>query len=168
MSESRPPSHPPPAAPAGAAADRDDDNDSDSGSDSEFDDATIATLSDYLDGALTAAERAEVERKLASDPTWQRAHAELTLARKFLSGMRKAAAPAAFVDGVAETIHKRSAGRFFARRTLGDRVPLGALLAIALAGIVAIAYVLGSSPTGSLRMDKEQVTPSSGPVVPPP
>ena len=134
----------------------------------ELDDAVIVEVSDYLDGALTGAARAEVERKIAQDASWKRAHTELTEARQFLSGLRKAPAPSHFADGVAETIHRRSAGRLFARRTFGDRVPFGALLAVALVGIAVIAYVLWSSPTGSLKVDRERVTPHGPAAVAPP
>jgi anti-sigma factor RsiW len=135
----------------------------------EIDEAVLAKVSDYLDGALAGAERADVAAKIARDPTWQRAHAELTETRKYLSGLRKAHAPSSFAEGVAETIHQRSAGRFFARRTLGDRVPFGALLVVALAGLLVIAYVLWSSSTGSLKVDPDRSTPhGSGAVVPPP
>ena len=138
---------------------------------SDIDDAIIARVSDYLDGALHGAERAEVERKIADDAVWKRAHGELTETRKFLSGMRRAHAPSNFSDGVARTIHKRSAGRFFGRRTLGDRVPFGALVAVALAGLVVIAYVLWSSSTGSLRVDRHrapQAPPHGSAAVAPP
>jgi anti-sigma factor RsiW len=126
---------------------------SDDGFDDEIDEAIVAAVSDYLDGALTGAARAEVAGKIAADPVWQRAHDELTRTRKVLSGMQKAHAPPRFADSVAQTIHHRSAGRLFARRTLGDRVPFGALLAVALAGLAVIAYVLWSSATGSLKVD---------------
>jgi anti-sigma factor RsiW len=138
------------------------------GDEADDDDAIAATVSEFLDGALPAAERAEVERKIAGDPAWQRAHAELTQTRKILSGLRKAAAPAAFTEGVAETIHRRSAGRLFARRALGDRVPFGALLAVALGGILVIAYILWSSSTGSLKVDREgSATHGSAAIAPP-
>jgi anti-sigma factor RsiW len=75
-----------------------------------IDDATIARVSDYLDGTLPDADRAEVERKIAEDATWQRAHAELRETRTFLSGLQKAHAPPQFTEGVTETIHRRSAG----------------------------------------------------------
>src|SRR5256885_10066344 len=67
--------------------------------------AIIVRVSDYLDGALGAAERAEVERKIAEDATWKRAHGELTETRKFLSGMRKAHAPSDFFDGARSEEH---------------------------------------------------------------
>ena len=62
-------------------------------------------------------------------------------------------APASFAQEVTSTIHARSAGRFFARKTLGDKVPFGVLLVIALLGLGVIAYVMWSSSTGSLRVD---------------
>ena len=59
-------------------------------------------------------------------------------------------------------IHKRSAGRFFAKRTLGDRVPFGALLIVAAAGLLAIAYLLWASPTGSLKPTRDADPPPRG------
>lgn len=123
--------------------------------DDDLDEAVIVRVSDYLDGALAGPERAEVAKLIADDPAYQRAHAELTETREFLSGLRKAHAPASFADGVTDTIHQRSAGRFFARKTFGDRVPFGALLIVALVGLLAIGYVLWSSSTGSLKVDRE-------------
>ena len=135
----------------------------------DIDDAIVARVSDYLDGALTGAERDEVAGKIASDATWKRAHDELTETRSYLSGLRKAHAPPSFAEHVTEAIHQRSAGRFFARRTLGDRVPFGALLAIALAGLLVIAYVLWASATGSLKVDRarDRTPAGSSAVVPP-
>lgn len=138
--------------------------------DEAIDEAILAAVSDYLDGALTGARKAEVAGKIAADPAWQRAHDELTETRKVLSGLQKAHAPSSFADDVARTIHRRSAGRFFARRTLGDRVPLGAVLAVALAGLAVIAYVLWSSATGSLKVDHARDRPAvtgSAAVAPP-
>lgn len=135
----------------------------------EIDDAILAAVSDYLDGALTGAAREEIAAKIASDPSWRRAHAELGETRGYLSGMRKAHAPPAFADQVARTIHQRSAGRFFAHRTLGDRVPFGALVIVALAGLLVIGYVLWSSATGSLKVDRtrDRAPAGSAAVAPP-
>jgi anti-sigma factor RsiW len=114
-------------------------------------DEIIAAVSDYLDGALPPDRRAEVAGKVASDPDWKRAHEELAATREALSGLQKARAPVSFDHEVTGTIHQRSAGRFFGRRTLGDRVPFGVLLVIALVFLLAIAYVMRSSMTGSLK-----------------
>lgn len=127
--------------------------------DVEIPDDVIAALSDYLDGTLGEAARADVDRKLADDPLWQRAHAELQETRRAVSTLRKARAPETFDQNVTSTIHKRSAGRFFGRRTLGDRVPFGVLLVLALAALVAIAIVLRSSQTGSLKPNPKDRPP---------
>jgi anti-sigma factor RsiW len=120
---------------------------------SSVDDEIIATLSDYLDGALPADRKAEVEQKLATDADWKRVHGELRETRDALSGLQKARAPVTFTEDVTGTIHKRSAGRFFARRTLGDRVPFGALVVVAMIVLAVIGYVMYSSQTGSLKVD---------------
>jgi hypothetical protein len=70
---------------------------------------------------------------------------------------------------VEKKINQRSAGRFFGRRTFGDRVPFEALLVIAVLGLIVIAYLLWSSQTGSLKVDKKtEERPTSGPLVPKP
>src|SRR5262245_57922862 len=118
-------------------------------------DEIIAAVSDYLDGALPPERRAEVAGQVASDPEWRRAHDELSATREALSGLQKTRAPMSFDQGVTGTIHRRSAGRFFGRRTLGDRVPFGVLLAIALAILIPLAYVMWASTTGSLKRGEE-------------
>jgi len=135
----------------------------------DIDEAIIVQVSDYLDGALTGAERAEVARKIADDATWKRAHAELTETRQFLSGLQKAHARPEFAEDVASKIHQRSAGRFFGRRTFGDRVPFGVLIVVALAGLLVLGYILWSSSTGSLKVDRsrEPAAPRAPAVAPP-
>ena len=125
-------------------------------------DDIIAKVSHYLAGALAGKERDEVAAKIEHDDAWKRAHAELVETRKALSGMRKAHAPPSFAQDVTSTIHKRSAGRFFGRRTLGDRVPFGALVAIAVLGLVVVAYFMWASQTGSLEGHRERAPRSSG------
>jgi anti-sigma factor RsiW len=131
-------------------------------SDQLGEDDIIAKLSDYLDGVLAADERAEVARRVEADAEWKRIHGELLATRDALSGMQKARAPATFSTDVTETIHKRSAGRFFGRRTLGDRVPFGVLVIVAILALGAIAYVLWSSPTGSLKPAHDDDNRASG------
>jgi hypothetical protein len=126
----------------------------------DLDEEVIARVSDYLDGALSGAERADVAQRIAKDPDWKRAHDELTETRKYLSGLRKAHAPSSFAEDVAETIHQRSAGRFFARRRFADRVPFGALIVVALAGLLVLGYVLWSSSTGSLKVEHAREHPA--------
>ena len=119
--------------------------------DEAAEDEVIATLSDYLDGALPPARRTEVETELATNPDWRRIHGELVETREAMSGLMKARAPDSFTQDVTSTINKRSAGRFFGRRTLGDRVPFGVLLIVALIALGVIAALLHSSATGTIR-----------------
>jgi hypothetical protein len=119
----------------------------------------IVQVSDFLDGALAGKPRDEVAQKVGSDPIWQRAHRELSETRSYLSGLSRAHAPSSFAQDVEETIHQRSAGRFFGKRTLGDRVPFGAIVLVALIALAVIGYVLWSSSTGSLKRDRVPVDP---------
>jgi anti-sigma factor RsiW len=132
----------------------------------QIDDEMIGKLTDYLDGRLSEAERAEVDKKIADDPAWKQTHDEMREVMRetkdAISGLQKARAPSAFTQGVTQTIHKRSAGRFFARRTFGDRVPFGVLLVVALILMVAVAGVLWQSSTGSLKLDRDKPDGSQG------
>ena len=137
---------------------------------SDEDDEIVARISDYLDGVLSGADKEDVAKKIASDDAWKRAHDELVETRKALSGMQKARAPSSFAQEVTSTIHKRSKGRFFGRRTFGDRVPFGALVVVAVLGLVAVAYILWASETGSLEKHRDRAphAPGSAEIVPKP
>jgi anti-sigma factor RsiW len=123
---------------------------------SDDEEKTIEAISDYLDGTLAGAERDEVAKKIDGDPEWKRVHDDLVELRKNVSGMQKQRASDTFAQDVTSTIHKRSAGRFFARRTLGDRVPFGALLVVAVLLLAVIGYVMWSSQTGSLKVEHDR------------
>lgn len=131
--------------------------------DLSLEDLIVVEVSDFLDGSLQGPERDLVEQKISNDAEYKRVHDEMLETRNALSGMQKARAPSTFAQDVTSTIHKRSAGRFFARRTFGDRVPFSALLVIAILGLCAIAYLLWASETGSLKPNPDR-TPS-GPVI---
>ncbi|HEY4181696.1 MAG TPA: hypothetical protein VGM90_32855 [Kofleriaceae bacterium] len=134
-------------------------------------DAIIVALSDYFDGTLPPDKKKEVEAKIENDPAWKAIHDEMIGTQestKQISGLMKSRVPALdqkFDSDVTNTIHKRSGGRFFARKTLGDRVPVGVLLAIALLVIVTVAYVLWTSQTGSLKVHKDPAPKPPAPTV---
>jgi Flp pilus assembly protein TadB len=75
----------------------------------------------------------------------------MTGTRDALSGMQKARAPASFAQDVTATIHKRSRGSLFAKRSAGDKVPFMALLVLALLAVMVVAYVMWASGSGSLH-----------------
>jgi anti-sigma factor RsiW len=132
----------------------------------DVDDEIVAKVSDYLDGLLSAAERDEVAKKIETDAAWKQTHDDMVENKKFMSGLQKARAPAAFTENVTETIHKRSLGRFFGRKTFGDRVPFNALLVVAIIALASVGYLMWSSQTGSLKVEKKP-TPTE-PLPPPP
>jgi len=116
----------------------------------ELDDESVAAINDFLDDTLPSVRREEVAAKIALDPQWKRAHDDLVQTRRLMAQMPKAHAPPAFATNVTSTIHSRSAGRFFARRTFGDRVPFGVLAALTAIGLAIIGYLMWASDTGSL------------------
>ena len=131
-----------------------------------------AKLSDYHDGMLPGPERDEVKAHLEGCAACRAAYAQLEETMSALAGMKgkKEEAPPEMADRVADTIHRRSAGRFFGRKTLGDRVPFGALLIVAIVVLGVIATMLYSSSTGNLRSRTPAPPPvqGSGHVVPNP
>jgi anti-sigma factor RsiW len=124
----------------------------------------IIQVTDYVDGKLTGAARDEVAAIVESDPKWKSTHDEMVEARKVISGMRKPKpdqSTAAFVKNVTETINKRSQGRFFA--PLPDRMfPI--LVIISILALAVVGYLMWSSPTGSLKVDKPKAAPEYRPL----
>lgn len=110
-----------------------------------------AMLSDYVEGALSEAEAAEVEAHIQSCSECAEAASELGKTVSALASLNRVAAPDEFPNEVAETIRRRSAGRFFGKRTLGDRVPLELLAIVALALALILYFLLRGSETGSLK-----------------
>lgn len=117
----------------------------------ELDDDSVAAINDFLDDTLPNARRDEVAAKIASDPRWQQTHNDLVETRRLMAQMPKAHAPPTFATNVTSTIHSRSAGRFFARRSFGDRVPFGVLAGLTAIALLIIGYLMWASDTGSLR-----------------
>jgi hypothetical protein len=140
----------------------------------ETEDEITATVFDYVEGTLPADKKADVAKKIETDDTWKRIHDEVKetrIATDHISGIikRRAAAPEDLGTNVEKKINQRSAGRFFGRRTFGDRVPFEALLVLAVLGLVVIAYLLWSSQTGSLKVDKRVDEPQkTEPLLPKP
>jgi anti-sigma factor RsiW len=98
-------------------------------------------FSEYYEGALPAPRRAEVEAHLVACARCRAEYERFREAVSQLALLGRAQAPRDFDDRVADTIHRRSAGRFFGRRAFGDRVPFELLAALALVALIAI-YLL--------------------------
>jgi predicted anti-sigma-YlaC factor YlaD len=122
-----------------------------------------ADLSDFIEKALPAARHREIEEHLAGCAPCRTAHEELRGAVAALSGLHKMGAPQHFEREVEETIRRRSRGRFFGRKTFGDRVPLELIAVIVMAIGLAIFALLWSSQTGSLRYEEPAPEPRIDP-----
>lgn len=95
-------------------------------------------FSEYYEGTLAPARRDAVEAHLAACARCRAEYDRFREAVGQVALLGRAQAPRDFDDRVADTIHRRSAGRFFGRRAFGDRVPFELLAALALLALVAI------------------------------
>lgn len=109
-----------------------------------------ALLVDYVEGTLGEADRARVKTHLETCEECRESTADAGESLRALSGLKKQPAPQNFDQEVAETIRRRSRGRFFGRRTLGDRVPLEILALVVLLLGLGLYFLLRRSDTGSL------------------
>jgi anti-sigma factor RsiW len=103
--------------------------------------ALEADFSDFYDRALPAARMAEVEAHLASCDRCRAEYRTFCETVGKVAGLGRVKAPSDFDTQVADTIHRRSEGRFFGRRAFGDRVPFELLAVLSLVAIV-IAFAL--------------------------
>ena len=112
-----------------------------------------ALMADVVEGTATPEVQAEVKAHVAACAACREELAELRAARAAFKSLPPTAAPANLGTSIEATIHRRSAGRFFGKKTLGDRVPFFAILIVALIALVVIVALLWSSTTGSLRRE---------------
>lgn len=118
-----------------------------------------ALMSDVVDGTATPEVHAEVKAHVATCASCREELDELRKLREALKSVPPETARPDLGKLVEERIHRRSAGRFFGKKTLGDRVPFGVLLIVALVALVVIVGLLWSSTTGSLRPEPKKHPP---------
>lgn len=156
----------PPSSPGSATGSGSSPTDAGAPASADAEDAIIAALSDYHEGKLSAERRAEIEAKLADDAAWQAIDAELRAEPPPLAKLGKVAAPEDLGTAVTEAIHRRSGGRFFGKRSLGDRLPTSVLLVIAALLLGAMTLVWCRSTTGSLSGPRGTEEPRPAPTEP--
>jgi anti-sigma factor RsiW len=98
-------------------------------------------FSDYYEKQLPPARMTEVEKHLEGCQRCKEEYERFLDTMRSISGLHRMSAPQDFEKQVAETIHRRSAGRFFGRRAFGDRVPFE-LLALAVLALCVVVYLL--------------------------
>lgn len=127
--------------------------------DAPIDDALNEKFSEYYEQTLPEAEMRAMTRRLEAEPELAAAYEEFVSTMRALSGLHKMSRPQDFERQVEETIHRRSAGRFFGRRAFGDRVPYELLAVVALALALGAYVLLRQSDTGSLKLPASDPTP---------
>ncbi|MSP16698.1 MAG: hypothetical protein EXR73_08845 [Myxococcales bacterium] len=122
-----------------------------------------ADFSDCYDDTLAPERKAALDAHLAA---CEHCRTEFDHFREAVGAVRlldRRAAPTGFGATVTETIHRRSAGRFFGRRAFGDRIPFEALALVALI-IAAVAVLLvRTSLSGSLVGPSRKAPPAIAP-----
>ena len=110
-----------------------------------------ADFSEYYDKQLPAERETEIERHLAQCEACKSAYEEFTHTVEALSGLHQLPAPQELPSDIEGAIRQRSGGRFFGRKTVGDRIPFGLLALLALIVGLLILIFLRWGGTGALR-----------------
>ena len=85
-------------------------------------DRIAALMADVVEGTATPEVHADVKAHVATCATCREELAELRKLREAFKSVPPQPAPAHLGKAVEETIHRRSAGRFFGKKTLGAQL----------------------------------------------
>jgi anti-sigma factor RsiW len=119
-----------------------------------------ADFSDYYERTLGEPRARELEAHLSGCQRCQDEYSRFRQAVDAVSGLHRLSAPKHFDEQVAETIHRRSAGRFFGRRAFGDRIPFEILAVLCLAIVLAVFLLVRLSSTGSVHEPLDRHPPA--------
>ncbi|MBI4509758.1 MAG: zf-HC2 domain-containing protein [Deltaproteobacteria bacterium] len=108
-------------------------------------------FSEFYEHALPEARQKEVQEHLSSCPRCMAEYDKFRNTLGALSGLAKVSAPQAFDEQVAHTIHRRSAGLFFGRKALGDRLPYELIALLVLLLGLAVLLLMRVSQTGTVH-----------------
>ncbi len=110
-----------------------------------------ADFSDHYEHGISEERRRALEAHLASCPECRAENDRFQETMGALGKLGKASAPEHFDEKVTSTINRRSAGRFFGRRTFGDRFPFELFAVLGLALALAMVLLIRWSATGSIH-----------------
>ncbi len=109
-------------------------------------------FSSYWDEELSPDDTARLEEHLRSCVVCRREYQAFEQAVGAAASLPKEVAPPGFVAGVVKRVHKRSRGRFFARRGMLDRVPYELFSLVMLGLILAIYVILQLAQPGRVNL----------------
>lgn len=125
-----------------------------------------ARLTDYLDGGLDEAARAEIE----ADAALLEALEEARTARELLGGLPQRSPPRDFLRKVQRRVRRRSGGRYFhpaaQAQTLGYHIPIEAFAVIAIAVMAACYFFINTTTRAPGPLVEEPVTTVEQPATP--
>ena len=128
-------------------------------------------FSGHAENSLSQAEQDRLTAHLAGCQRCRDEFAAFQDTLGALSGLESVRAPDGFRSRLERKIEHRSAGRFFGRKTLAERLPFFALAIIALVLAIVVTALVKTSDTGSSDLprpsDPEPSAPADG-VVPRP
>ena len=108
------------------------------------------TFDEYIDQTMTEDERSRFEKRLEEDSSLKQKFVLFQKSRNALFELGLSNDSNQLKDKVANSIHKKSGGRFFGKKTLGDKVPVGWIVALILFVLVVFALTFSQSEFGGL------------------
>ncbi len=125
-------------------------------------------LTDYLDGSLPEAARADVERLVADDPATARILEEARDGRDLLRDLPAQRPPRDFLRKVQRRVRRRSGGRYFhpATQPFGYRLTVEVFAVIAVVVMAACYFMLHVPP--EVTSDLREVPPENAAAPPTP
>ena len=76
---------------------------------------------------------------------------------------RTPASPEDFGDALEDRIRSRSAGKFFGKKSIAERLSVGVLALVIIAVGLGVYWLIRDSDTGSLKLDKGNEEPTLAP-----
>jgi hypothetical protein len=108
------------------------------------------TFDEYIDDMMSDDVRTQFEKQLKEDPSLRQKFEVFQKSRHALFELGHKNDANRLKDRVAQTIHAKSGGRFFGKKTLGDKIPVGWIIAVILVVLVLIALTSTHSEFGGL------------------